>query len=251
MNGGPAETLLELETVGSTQDVARELVREGRRDILAVRADYQAAGRGRTRGRWLAPPGTCLLVTYILYDRPGRSLDPPILSLAAGLAVAEAIDALSGLPARVKWPNDVLIRGRKAAGVLIERVTAGSDSAAALVGIGLNVNVERFPPHLELTATSLRLESDRVFPIHAVEMAVRHRLLAALASDADDRMERWRKIDVTAGHRFTAHAGGGMITGVAVGVTAEGTLLLRLDSGEVVEVVSATSACPPVEPPTD
>jgi len=260
--------VLVYEALGSTQDEALARVRAGERDVVGVRAGYQFAGRGRRGASWVAPPGTCLLVTYILYGDDCRPDDAARLALVAAVAVADMLEAQAGLSPNLKWPNDVLLSGRKTAGILIE-TTAFPPSAdgadvcregadrresapsadrsewAALVGIGLNVNVERFPPELERTATSLLLETGRAWEIGALEMALRGALFSLREETARRGfgwlLERWRVRDATAGRRFQAVVDDQVVEGIAACVSETGALILRLDSGAMMEVFAATA----------
>jgi BirA family biotin operon repressor/biotin-[acetyl-CoA-carboxylase] ligase len=141
--------LLWRETVSSTNDELRVLAEQGMAEGLVLVAEEQTAGRGRRGAEWFSPKGESLAFSVLL--RPGEPMSFwPRLSLAAGLAVAEALEKSVPL-AEIKWPNDVLISGRKIAGILVE---AGRDFV--IVGIGINVNTEWFPAGL--AATSLRCE---------------------------------------------------------------------------------------------
>src|SRR5689334_760616 len=137
-------------TVGSTNDVARELAEDGAVSGTVVTADEQSAGRGRSGRRWSAPAGSALLASAILRPLEERHA---LLPLAVPLAVAEAIEAVAPVEAGVKWPNDVWIGGRKAAGVLIE----ARPPKWAVIGVGINVAVpdEAFPADLRWPATSV------------------------------------------------------------------------------------------------
>ncbi|MGL5096045.1 MAG: biotin--[acetyl-CoA-carboxylase] ligase, partial [Planctomycetia bacterium] len=117
-------------------------------DGLAVFAEHQSAGRGQYGRRWSAPPRSSLLFSLAL--RPTAELvDPRFLTAWSAVGVAETVDALYGLPARIKWPNAVLVDGRKSAGILVERPNLDS-AEAVVVGVGLNVNIpsSSFPPDL-------------------------------------------------------------------------------------------------------
>jgi BirA family biotin operon repressor/biotin-[acetyl-CoA-carboxylase] ligase len=267
--------LLEYEQVGSTMDAARERVRAGETEIVGVRAEYQSAGRGRRGGVWLAPPGGCLLITYIL--SVGPTLEARHLAFAAAVAVAEAVEAETDIPARVKWPNDILAGGRKLAGILIEMVglderpttndqrrvpeletsfpnaqhlTPNASSptpyplhptpAVALVGIGLNVNINAFPPELGATATSVEVESGLLFDISELEEKIRISLFETVGLPWPEILSRWRSRDVTEGTRFLTTIDGEEIEGVARGTTDEGALILQTNRGRV-ETLAATS----------
>ena len=230
----PGGFLLEYASVPSTQDVARECVNRGDRSILGVRADCQSEGRGRRGARWIAPAGACLLVTYIV--RPERALDSSHLAFAAGVGVSEAIASLTGLTPALKWPNDVLLGGRKVAGILIETV-----GIFALVGIGLNVNISDFPPALADSATSLLCETGIEWSIAELEGIVRHRVFALVDTPWDEVLRRWKSRDDTAGRRYATVIDGAEVTGEAVGVDMDGALLLKLANGTTAAVLSATS----------
>jgi BirA family biotin operon repressor/biotin-[acetyl-CoA-carboxylase] ligase len=226
--------------IGSTMDAARERVRAGDRQVVGVRAGFQSAGRGRQGGVWAAPPDTCLLATYILYheEETVAAESPGALAFMAAVAVTEAIREQTGLTASVKWPNDLLLSGRKTAGILIETVT---HPLAALVGIGLNVNVPAFPPELAERATSLQIETGRELSVEALEEAVRRRLFAARSRRWSEILAQWRAQDATAGRRYRITLDGREIVGVAEGVNDEGALLLRTPDGVLREALSATS----------
>ena len=137
--------------VTSTNDVAAAAARSRSNEGLVVMAESQTAGRGRRGRSWVAPAGSSLLLSTLLF--PSGELAQPWWLMALGaVAAAEAASAAVGRPARIKWPNDVRIEGRKVAGVLVER------AAGAVVGIGLNVNstADDFPEELRAAASSLR-----------------------------------------------------------------------------------------------
>jgi len=149
-----------LEQTGSTNDDARADADAdaGSTDGHVVIADAQRAGRGSHGRPWSSPAGADIYLSILL--RPGlppEDLAP--LTLAVGLGVAEAVEShLPGRTVALKWPNDVLVGARKCAGILVESQTLGGRVGAAIVGIGVNVNRERFPEELTDIATSLRLE---------------------------------------------------------------------------------------------
>lgn len=201
--------------VGSTNERARALAQRGAPHGTLVSAREQSAGRGRQGRTWTAPPGRALLCSIVLRD------PPRLLPLAAGVAVAEAV----GDSARVKWPNDVLLDGRKVAGILVE---GRPQEAWAVAGIGLNVAVREsdFPPDLRERAGTLGLAPADVEPLLA-------RLLAALerwiAADPDTVLDALRGRDALLG-RPVRWAGG---SGDAAGVDGDGRLVVATASGQV------------------
>ena len=241
---------LHVTSCGSTNDLAAGEARAGAPAGTLITADEQTAGRGRLGRVWHAAPGENLTFSVVL--RPARpAAEIPTLTLLAGGAVAQALGAL-GFPARLKWPNDVLLRvdgrPRKVAGILTEAATLGTDVSHVIVGIGLNVNVADFPAEIAARATSLRLLRGAVLP----RAEVLARVLARFEAAADDFQDRgpaaatalW---DAHADRelRCRAHLDGRDVEGWPDGVAADGSLRLRDDddrihrvmSGEIVAVI--------------
>jgi BirA family biotin operon repressor/biotin-[acetyl-CoA-carboxylase] ligase len=196
-------------------------------------AEHQAAGRGRSGRRWEDAESTALLFSVLLRPPAGAALAQ--LSLVAGLAVAAAVGSACSVPAMVKWPNDVLVEGRKVAGILLE--ASGSE---IVCGIGINVNqaANDLPAETRLPATSLRIATDCSFD--------RGALLAAVLSELERRYAIWlasgleglldeleqrnalRGLDIRVGGR----------AGTAGAIASDGRLTLVLDRGDVVLVES-------------
>lgn len=242
---GDGTCLLLYEILGSTQDVARACAKAGKREVVGVLTKHQTAGRGRWGRVWQDVPGDCLLATYILYPDGPQPVDPGALAFIAAVAVAEAVEEQSGVLATLKWPNDVLANRRKLAGILIETTESPSGETVALVGVGLNVNIPAFPPPLSRQATSLLLETGRAFSIEAIEDALRKTLFSdyrcAMEQGIESIFARWKQRDITPGSRFRATVNAQEVEGVALGIGESGALLLRTDTGSVIEVLSATS----------
>jgi len=153
------------ETVGSTNTAAADWAREGAPDGSVFVTEYQSAGRGQHGRAWTAKKGQNLMFSVVL--RPALEADRlGLITIAASVAVAEAIeDFVSPQRAALKWPNDVLLEGRKTCGMLLESALSGQQAAGAVVlGVGLNVNQTEFPDELADTATSLRLAAGRAVP---------------------------------------------------------------------------------------
>jgi len=158
-----ARTIVRCGRVESTQPIAFAIAADGAPDCSVVIADSQAAGRGRRGRPWHDEPGASLLVSIVLRPRvPAARL--ATLSLTAGVALAEALERAAGLDARLKWPNDVLVGGRKLAGILLESrlgVAPAGGSAVVALGIGVNLTQRTFPVELRDRATSVRLAGGR------------------------------------------------------------------------------------------
>ena len=146
-----APSILRLGRVASTQAVAFALAADGAPDRTVVVAESQAAGRGRRGRAWLDEPGASLLTSIVLRPRLAPA-QLPALSFTAAVAVAEALAAVAGLAPRLKWPNDVLVDGRKIAGILLE--SRLDPSPLVVLGIGINVRQRTFPADVGDRATS-------------------------------------------------------------------------------------------------
>ena len=171
---------LHFHEIDSTNTYAKSIVREGDSHGIVITADYQHSGRGRLDRRWEAPRAQNLLCTYILHPERGIE-DWGGLPLLAGLAVAESVFDVSGLDARLKWPNDVLIGGRKASGILVE--SGMGAQSWAIIGIGVNVNQVEFPGEYRLPPTSLAQQTGRTFDVEE--------LLSVLSARLDLRYREW------------------------------------------------------------
>jgi BirA family biotin operon repressor/biotin-[acetyl-CoA-carboxylase] ligase len=199
----------------STNERAKELAVAGALHGTLVTADEQSAGHGRQGRVWSAPPRSAVLMSLVL-----RDLDE-LLPLTAAVAVCEALP----VEARVKWPNDVWVDRRKVAGILVE---GRPQEGWAVLGIGLNVTTDAFPPELADTATSLRLAGADT----TTEAALGH-LVATLARwlDAPPHavLAAWRSRDALRGERVRWSGG----EGIADGIDDSGALLVRTGNGHV------------------
>jgi BirA family biotin operon repressor/biotin-[acetyl-CoA-carboxylase] ligase len=216
--------IVRLVVVGSTQAVAFELAEGGAADRTVVVAETQTAGRGRQGRRWHDERGDSLLVSIVV--RPRLEVrDLPKLSFAAAVAVAEAIGAVTGLQARLKWPNDVLVDGRKVAGILLESRTI--TEPLVVVGIGINLRQRSFPGALAATATSVHLEGGRAVEREAMLQAVLEAFdpwRARLEGEGFAPLRaRWLALADTIGRAVTV----GEHAGVAVDLDGDGALVLR------------------------
>ena len=203
-------------SIESTNTFARRLAAQGAPHGTLVTADAQTAGRGRQGRAWTAPPGTALLCSWVIRD------PSPLLSLAAGVAVA----AVCGTGARLKWPNDVLIDGRKVAGILVE---GRPQEHWAVLGIGLNValDIDQLPDELRERAGSLGLGPDAIEPTLA---ALRQGLEHWLAAGTADVLEAVRGRDALRGLPVRWDDG----SGIAAGVDHAGRLMVALGDGSSV-----------------
>ncbi len=222
-----AERVIFLEECASTNDEARKLALKGVANRRVILTERQTAGRGRRGQAWACPPGEGLAFTMILRPQEAMALWSRC-ALAAGLAVAEALDGF-GVSAGVKWPNDVWVGGKKICGILVE---AGADFV--VVGVGLNINVRDFPESLAHPATSLMLECGERVSREEVLVSCLQRLdlrLDQIGGGFEDLLESWSTRCVLTGKDVRLDVGGDLKTGRVEGVSPRGELLLRSSAG--------------------
>jgi BirA family biotin operon repressor/biotin-[acetyl-CoA-carboxylase] ligase len=220
-----------LTSTGSTMDVARREAEDGAGDGTVVIAEEQTSGRGRFGRAWESPAGKNLYFTVILRPRVERLR---LLSMAAPLAVAKAVEGVTGHVPRIKWPNDVIMSGKKLAGVLIESEIVGDETRYALAGIGVNVNFDvSSVSGIASIATSLRDETRKHVSREALLAAILNRLEALYEGDPAVVFAAWRtKLD-TIGTDVTVTLRGERFEGVAEDVDLEGNLVLRRPDGSI------------------
>jgi BirA family transcriptional regulator, biotin operon repressor / biotin---[acetyl-CoA-carboxylase] ligase len=207
-------------SLGSTNDLARELAAAGAPQGTVVTAEEQVAGRGRQGRSWTAPAGKALLYSAIVRPLEQRHL---VLPLAAPLAVAEAAEEVADVSCTIKWPNDVWIEGRKCAGVLIE---ARPQDGWAVIGVGLNVSIEpnEFPEELRETATSLGNGAT----VDDALQALNDSLTRWVRAEPQAVLTAFRERDALRGQEVSWADG----SGVADGVDERGNLIVETPNGE-------------------
>jgi BirA family biotin operon repressor/biotin-[acetyl-CoA-carboxylase] ligase len=213
----------------STNRLALDEARAGAEAGLVVVADVQTAGRGRLGRTWQAPPGASLLVSVLLRpDLPPSRLT--VLTMAAALAMADALEDVAGIEPELKWPNDLLVGGRKLCGILSEADTAPDGSTAVVVGLGVNVRWEEFPGEIARTATALNLVSPREVTRDALLDAFLDRFGARLGS-LDEAATDYRARLATIGRRVRVEQADETYEALAAGVDDDGSLHVRRDDG--------------------
>lgn len=217
------------DAIASTQTRARELgAQRASRGIVV--ANEQTAGQG-TRGRvWLAPKGTSLLASWIVRPAP---IAPALFAALAGVAIARALDGLAGVDARLEWPNDVHVEGRKVAGALAH-ATSDGDGGVLVLGIGINVHQrpDDFPADLRERAISLAMAGH---PLDRLALLARlTRELDRLEDDAERgaALEEWRRRSTFLGKTVEVRVGErAPLRGIATAIADDGALLVRTASG--------------------
>lgn len=217
-------------TTGSTNADLATLSREGADPGRVLASGHQSAGRGRLARRWEAPPDTSIACSALV--APRRPMPEwGWLPLLVGMAVTDGVRAATGLDATLKWPNDVLVNGRKLCGILCESV-GDADAPRAVLGFGLNVELraDQLPVP---TATSTRLEGSDAGATAILAAVLRSLETWFTAWDAgEDVLAAYRRRCDTIGREVVVHLPEGDITGTAVGVDAGGGLVVRTPSGE-------------------
>ncbi len=215
----------------STNDMAKHKAQEGAKEGTVIVAEEQTAGRGRIKRRWLSPRGSIAL-SIILYP-PLDYL--PSLIMVASLAVTRSIEQVTGLKAQIKWPNDVLVNGKKICGILVESDVRGNKVDYAVIGIGINVNLRLSDfPRIAPMATSLSRELGRdVSRRDMVQglLAQAEELYLALAA-GDSVFRQWRDNLVTLGKKVQVSSGEATCRGIAESVAADGNLI-KIVAGDV------------------
>jgi BirA family biotin operon repressor/biotin-[acetyl-CoA-carboxylase] ligase len=215
--------------VGSTNDVAGALADRGEADGTVVIADAQSAGRGRHGRAWASPPGAGLYMSIIL--RPSAHV-VSLLTIAAGVALADGIEAATGLQPQLKWPNDVYMSGRKLAGILAEAGTSKAGVQHVVLGCGINLMPAAYPPDVAVRATSIESELGRAVDrglLLAECLAALHARYLELQSHAPAGViARWRdRAASTFGRRVEWDVAGVTRQGVAEDIDDSGALLVR------------------------
>ena len=223
--------------LGSTQDLARELAQAGAPEGTVVLTGRQTAGRGRLGRSFISPRGG-LYFTVILRPVLENLRSLPIV---AAVAVARGLEQVAGLRTALKWPNDVLVGGRKVCGILVESEVTGPTVNYVLLGIGVNVNADMSGyPEIAAIATSAAAEAGRPVSREALAAAVLNELEELyLAAQAGRRVQdEWRARLETLGRQVRATFGQTVEEGLAEDVDADGSLILRRPDGSRVTIVA-------------
>ena len=223
--------------LSSTMDEAARLGQQGAEEGTVVVAEVQTAGRGRQGRSWVSEPGN-LLVSVLF--RPDVS-QLPFISIIGGIATARAVRKTTGLDPRIKWPNDLMVQGRKVAGILAESSIAGDSVWYAVLGIGVNVNLDPAQSEdIAALATSLNAAAGRDVPRDDLLRQLLHDLdaLCLQVKRGQSPVPEWRDLLETTGRRVDAVSGPDTYSGTAEGVDDTGALLLRLDDGRLVTLTA-------------
>ncbi|MDI9569597.1 MAG: biotin--[acetyl-CoA-carboxylase] ligase [Pseudomonadota bacterium] len=227
----------------STNRQAKALAAAGATEGTVVIAEEQSAGRGRRGRTWFSPPRAGIYMSLIL--RPDIApQEAPRFAILGATAAATVVRATTGLEATIKWPNDILVGGRKIGGILTEASMEMDRVEYLVIGVGLNVNSSRraFPPELRSVATSVRAETGRP----ASRICLARRLLESLEAAYHECrqegfapiMERWRSLTEMLGRRVEVDVRGRRLAGDVEAFDADGALVLRTPDGELLRLFS-------------
>lgn len=236
------KNLLFFEKVDSTNNMVRTLAEQGAPEGTLAVAANQTAGKGRRGRSWSAPEGTSIAMSILL-----RPEFPPerasMLTLVMAMAIARGIREMTGLDARIKWPNDIVADGKKLCGILTEMSTEMEYIRYVVIGVGINVSMKEFPEELKQKATSLELCLGRpVKRAPLIDACMRafeeyyEKYLQTL--DLSLLQEEYNRELVNVGREVTVLAPAGDYTGVSHGINREGELVVELAGGEIRNVVS-------------
>lgn len=223
------------DTVDSTNKVLKDLAATGALEGTIVIAEFQTAGRGRLNRTWHAERGKNILLSILL--RPEEAEAVHLLTYLTALSAADAVEENTGLRVECRWPNDLLINGRKFCGILLESAWDGQRVQYVIVGVGMNVNQESFPPDLRLSATSLRLECGKEFRrVHILQTFLQKLesiYLESKVSGFSGIIERWTRKCTMFGKEITIEQEGKNLSGTALRLDRDGSLVILSNGREI------------------
>ena len=240
--GLPVPEIRAMDVTGSTNDEAIEWCMRGAPDGCMVIADTQTRGRGRLGRRWVTQPGAALAFSLLLVPNSAEKEQLPLFSPLGALAISQALEEELDLQPEIKWPNDILLLGRKAAGVLVEAAWLGSQLQGIVIGIGVNVATAAVPPDDQVLFPAISVEQARQRPIDRFDLlrAILQALFdwrarlhtPAFFQNWEKRLafkNQWVKLSLDGESAAQEQA----LAGQILGLDTSGNLLLRLESGQV------------------
>ena len=230
-----------LKTVDSTNEEIKRRASNGAKSGLIIAAECQTGGKGRFGRKWESESGEGIYFTFLL--RPGLPpADIASITLATGYAVCEALREYSGVEAKIKWPNDIVINNKKVCGILTEMAAQMDMVDYVAVGIGINVNNKSFSEDIKWKSTSVFIETGKLTERNLLFREVIKKLdliiSEFLTGIPEERKTHFKELCITLGRSVTAMRGGTEIKGTAVDVSSGGDLIIRQSSGELVSVNS-------------
>ncbi len=230
--------------VDSSNIIARSLAQSGAADGIIIVCETQTAGRGRRGRQWSCPTGKGILMSMVL--RPQIAVPAvPLLTLLTGVVVAETIHKATGCTVGIKWPNDIIISGKKVCGILAESsISSQGVPEHVIMGIGINVNLEKsdLPSDCMETSTSLKMELgkplSRLSILREFIAAWDEHYQAFLQNGNEYIFKKWKENNITLGRTVTISKGSESIIGMAVDISDRGGLVIRLSNGTLEEFMA-------------
>ena len=222
-----------MDTTESTNLEARRLAQQGAEEGTVVVTEEQAAGRGRLSRGWYSPFGKGLWFSLIL--RPDfPPAEAPKCTLMAAVALTKAFHKMGLTDAGIKWPNDILVNGRKLVGILTEMSGSMEEISHIVMGIGVNIKIKQIATSLLMEG--IEIERTEAFKIILEELE--HQYYEVLDSGFDDTLNEWRKLSVTLNQEIEVRAPGNTYEGVATDIDNDGNLLVKTSTGDIKRVVA-------------
>lgn len=227
--------------IDSTNREAKDLADGGAPEGTLVLSEAQTRGRGRKKRIWFSPSKGGIYVSLIL--RPAISpVEAPKFTLLTAVAVAEALLSLTRLNIHIKWPNDILVNGKKIAGILTEMSTEMDAVNYIVVGLGLNVNTLKFPDEIQGIATSILIETGETFPrVRLIQEYLKwYETYYEMYKKTgfDPIISRWKDLSNIIGKKVEVEVIGNRFIGEALDIDGDGALILRDDQGEIHRIIS-------------
>ncbi len=227
--------------IDSTNREAKDLADEGAPEGTLILSEAQIKGKGRKGRTWFSPPKGGIYISLIL--RPTISpVEAPKFTLLAAVAIAEALLSMTPLNINIKWPNDILVNGKKIAGILTEMSTEMDAVNYIVVGLGLNVNTPKFPYEIQGIATSILIETGKVFPrVRLIQDYLqRYETYYEMVKKTgfDPIINRWKDLSNIIGKKVEVNVIGNQFIGEALDIDGDGALILRDDQGVFHRIIS-------------
>lgn len=242
LDGLPIPQLRYADVTGSTNDEALQWLVDGAADGCLVVADQQTSGRGRFNRRWITRPGSALAFSLILVPTAEEQAYMTRFSPLGALATCQALEEILSLSPQIKWPNDVLLNGRKASGILVEAAVQGEGFLGVVIGIGINVSPDSVPPDAEVMFPATSVEQAAGYSIDRWDLlqAILQRIFDWRKQIASSAFQQaWEDRLAFRGQTVIVRevAGeGSPLTGEVIGLDTAGNLLLRNANGEMIPV---------------
>ncbi len=225
-----------LPEVVSTNSLAMEMATNGAPEGTVVIAETQTGGKGRLGRTWVSPKGNLYLSVILRPDIPAYKA--PLITLMGAVAVASASRKQCELKARIKWPNDILVSGKKVSGLLTEMSAEQDRIRHIVLGIGVDVNMEpeSLPPDVRALTTTLAAETgEKVDRTGLLRQLLREldRWYAVFLANEQDVIQEWKSLNMTVGNRVAVSGAGARLEGLAQGIDSEGRLIIKLNDGAI------------------